>query len=327
MKTYRTGKPLHLAALLLALAAILVLGIGALRARTLMRSALDGRREREQQTAYLREIGLRAEMNSGQADTRVNGWLSIVQEEDVTLNGARGVLHARLYPAVGQADAPWAIVLHGGLGTDSRQVRDLACMLSLSGYRVLTPDLYAHGKSGGEMTSLGLRDAQDVHGWIDWILMEDADARIVLLGLDEGGVAALLAACDGLPEAVKAVAADSAYSSVRLRAQQLAAEIGFAQPLDAALLEAAFRAVHGVSLAEGELTQRIARADVPLLLIHATGDEDVPAWHSEDLTQAAGENAQLLYIEGAPHGMGRFAQRELYEETLLDFFAAALDAQ
>ena len=61
-----------------------------------------------------------------------------------------------------------------------------------------------------------------------------------------------------------------------------------------------------------------------LLLIHGTGDEDVPAWHSEDIAKAAGENARLLLIEGAAHGTARFMEPQEYYAALFAFFDEAL---
>ena len=199
----------------------------------------------------------------------------------------------------------------------------MACALSLQGCRVLAPDLYAHGKSDGETASLGLRDAEDVLTWIEWILLEDMDARIVCFGQDEGAVALLLAAAWGLPQSVAAVAADSAYVSVQARAHELLAQADSSW-LGRHLLDPAYRLTHGVSIAEGNVADRIAEADVPLLLIHGTGDTQVLAWQSEDIAQAARENAQLLLVEGAEHGMARYLEPDVYYDALLGFFEHAL---
>ena len=72
------------------------------------------------------------------------------------------------------------------------------------------------------------------------------------------------------------------------------------------------------------MADRIAGADVPLLLIHGTGDTQVLAWQSEDIAQAAGENAQLLLVEGAEHGMARYLEPDAYYDALLGFFEHAL---
>ena len=311
-----------LATLLLAL---LALGAaGALHARAMLRAALDGRRVRTQGQQTLMRYALLAETAKGQAQPRIGGWLSIAPSEAVALRTDRGRLSGRLFDAVGGGeDAPWALLLHGGLGTDGSQMLDVACELSLAGYRVLTPDLYAHGGSDGEIASLGGgADAQDVQAWVRFILNEDADARVVILGQDEGALAALGAAASGLPDAVAAVAADSAYTDAAARAVGMLAEAGYADSaLNRALLYAAYRAANGVAAGEGDLLGRLEGIAVPLLLVHGTGDQDVPAWHSEDIALATG--AELYLVEGAAHGMARYVDAEGYYDALLGFFDRA----
>lgn len=309
---------------LLALAAAAALG--GLRAQQLAAQALDGRRAAVQETAQLSQFRLLEQTASSQAGVRVNGWLAIVNEEAISMDTARGRLSASLYPPVGgQADAPWAIVLHGGLGTDRSQVLDVACTLSLHGYHVLAPDLYAHGASDGRISSLGVRDADDVLAWTEWILARDADARIVLFGQDEGATAVLVAARRWLPDAVAAAAADSATSSAVGRLDQMLEQTKpGASALDRALLRLGYRAAHGLSVAAGDMTGAAAGFRLPLLLIHGTGDADIPAWHSEDIAVEAGDGAQLLLVEGAGHGMARYVDQEKYYDALLGFFDGAL---
>ena len=88
------------------------------------------------------------------------------------------------------------------------------------------------------------------------------------------------------------------------------------------MLFAAYRLTHGMG-AEGELMQVLSDCELPLLIIHGTGDTDVPAWHGEDIA-AAGKDARLLFAEGAAHGMARYAMGQTYEETLLRFFDGAI---
>ena len=322
-KAERVGSP----ALLVLLAVAIVLLTSALllaaQGGRALHAALDGRRARERETRVT-SFSLREQMVLEQTGARVRGWQSVVASETVTAVAGRGRLSAELFAPLGDGDdAPWALVLHGGLGTDHSQVLDVACALSLQGYRVLAPDLYAHGKSDGETASLGIRDAEDVLSWIEWILLEDMDARIVCFGQDEGAVALLLAAARGLPKSVAAVAADSAYVSVQARAHELLAQTDSSW-LGRHLLDPAYRLTHGVSITEGNVADRIDGADVPLLLIHGTGDTQVLAWQSEDIAQAAGENAQLLLVEGAEHGMARYLEPDVYYDALLGFFAHAL---
>lgn len=307
---------------LIVFAAGLVLVPIALYADSLYREAFNARESKtRQENAEVTSFDLFAEENAHQTQSRIAGWLSTVSSQEVTVSSSRAKLSATQYePVGGDTNAPWAIVFHGGLGTDREQVMDIACMLSLQGYRVLTPDLYAHGKSEGAASTLGYGDAQDVRAWIDYVQKTQMGARIVLFGQDEGAAAVLMAACDGLGESVAAVAADSACDD---GVSGLLALAGMQEgDINAFLFELMFKRKTGFDGAK--LSERIAQADVPLLLIHGTGDQVVPAWHSEDIALAAGDSAQLLYVEGAGHGLSRFLEPQTVYDALLAFYENAL---
>lgn len=302
-------------ALLLAVTAAACCGV--MRARFLVNQAFGT--DEDMQAAMAEEFvsyfTLRAEMISGQMETRIRGWQSIAPGEQVNISAKDGQLEGYIYPAVqGGEDAPWALVPGG-----REQALDVACMLSLAGYRVLTAELVREG----ELDSLGPAEAKNVPRWVDYILSIDPDAKIVLFGQGTGAAAALIAAANGLDDAVRAVAVDSAYSCVRTMARtRLTAAVPDAGEPDMKLLEIGYRLVFGVSMDEGDMLASIGKAGVPILLIHGTGDEIVPAWQSEDLAAACG--GELLLIEGAAHGMARFVDYAKYEGTLLAFYQKAL---
>ena len=193
-------------------------------------------------------------------------------------------------------------------------------MLSIRGYRVLLADLYAHGKSAGEIATLGYGDAGDVHAWVEHIKTEEPYAKIVLFGFDEGAAAVLTAAAEGLNAGVVAIAADSASNDPVARMLCVAGveEDG----LQAKLLKHIFLKKAGIK--PGVLSERLAQVQTPMLFIHGTGDQEIPAWNSEDIAQTA-KNAQLLYIEGAGHGQARYVDEMLYYDTLLSFYDNALE--
>lgn len=316
----RTIKRIAGVALVCAAALAIALCGVCLWADTLYRSAFDGRTATVQaESDTVTSFDLLAQETAHQTQSRVSGWHSAVASQEVSISASRGRLQATVYdPLNADENAPWAIVLHGGLGTDRTSVLDIACALSIRGYRVLTPDLYAHGASDGDASTLGYEDAQDVAAWVEYVEQTQMGAHIVLLGVDEGANAVLLAACDGLSESVVAVAADSAGNDpVRCMLERSGRE----DTVDRMLLRGAF----GRRAASEPISQRIGEAKIPLLIIHGTGDQLVPAWNSEDIAAAAGDGAQLLLIEGAGHTMARHLNPQTYYNTLFEFFEAALN--
>jgi len=307
---------------------------GVYRVHVLMKAALDGRRTRIHAAAHMAEFALREQMYSGQASPRVSAWLTVAAQEQVNLEVDGKMRTARVFEPVGVSDAagttgddgntPWALVLHGGLGSQGADLLDVACALSLEGYRVLLPDLAAHGESAGTVSSLGVLESRDVTAWVRWIRSRDETAGIVAIGQDEGA-AALLFALESLDGMICAAAADSAYSSAKSRAMEMLWEAApYANVIDRFLFQAAYSALIARSGTDGDVCAAVRNTKTPLLVIHGTGDTDVPAWQGEDIARAAGENAQLCLIEGAAHGRARFAEPQAFYEALLGFFEEAL---
>ena len=119
-----------------------ILIAAALRSRSLLRTAFDGRHSQTEEEAAISRFDMKPEMTREQTKPRISGWLSVLSPEDVAVRSERGMLRGQVFPPLsGDTDAPWAILFHGGAGTDGSQMLDVACELSLAGYRVLVPDL------------------------------------------------------------------------------------------------------------------------------------------------------------------------------------------
>ena len=98
-----------------------VLIAAALKSRALLRSAFDGRPSQTEEEAAVSRFDMKAEMTKAQTQPRISGWLSVLSSEDVAVRSERGMLCGQVFPPLsGDPDAPWAILFHGGAGTDGR---------------------------------------------------------------------------------------------------------------------------------------------------------------------------------------------------------------
>lgn len=84
------------------------------------------------------------------------------------------------------------------------------------GYNVLIPDNRAHGDSQGEMIGYGWLDRRDYIGWLNQILENNGQkSDIVMYGMSMGAATVLSTSGENdLPNQVKAIIADSSYTSV-----------------------------------------------------------------------------------------------------------------
>jgi|AGTN01.2.fsa_nt_gi hypothetical protein len=212
------------------------------------------------------------------------------------------------------------LCLHG-YGTDG--YTDFAPISSFylnNGYNLLIPDLRAHGKSGGRLIGLGVLDRRDVMRWIEFLNVKFPTGEIIVHGVSVGAVAALTASGIPFPENVKAVIADSAYTTPW------------------AVFSLVFRTIYKLpsfpALNMAELITKIfgkfdyrtisapggaARSKTPTLFIHGSADIFVPAVMGKISFDACAARKEMLIVDGAGHGGAYFKDREGVEKAIVNF--------
>jgi uncharacterized protein len=104
------------------------------------------------------------------------------------------VLRAWLFTPEG-SNGSAVMVLHGI--SDSRAgVMGLARLFVENHYTVLASDNRGHGESGGGEVTYGLREADDVHRWVDWLIASQHPRNVYGMG-ESLGAGVLLQALGG----------------------------------------------------------------------------------------------------------------------------------
>jgi uncharacterized protein len=179
------------------------------------------------------------------------------------------------------------VVLHGA-GSSKESHYDFARAGLPLGLATLVFDQRGHGESGGALDGRALQDivsmASLLRGGLD-----DPDVPVVLRGSSMGGYMALAGAA---PVGARAVVAICPASAEGLR-RGLAAE-RFTFAADAPALDAL--------LAEHDLDSAVSQLDVPVLLLHAEGDEIIPVEQSRELAQRfVHPNSRFIAVPGGHH--------------------------
>lgn len=189
------------------------------------------------------------------------------------------------------------------------------------GFHMVSPDSRGHGKSEGNYIGFGWHDRLDHLQWIEWIIEKlGEDVEIVLHGLSMGAATVLMTSGEDLPEQVKAIVADSPYSSVyQLFSYQL--ERMFHLPdipfLPTLSLVTNMRA--GYTLKEASALEQVKKAEVPILYVHGKEDTFVPTAMTENLYEATNSEAELFIVPGASHGESIVLEQEAYLDQLQSF--------
>ncbi|RDW19827.1 alpha/beta hydrolase [Oceanobacillus chungangensis] len=213
------------------------------------------------------------------------------------------------------------VFAHGYLGTASDMALFGQYYYESLGYNVFTADLRGHGKSEGDYIGFGWHDRLDYLGWINRIIEEQGpNTEIVLHGISMGAATVLMTSGEELPSNVKAVVADSPYTSVAdLFGYQL--ERMFHLPeipiIPTTGLVSKLKA--GYSLKEASALVQVKKADVPILYIHGKEDVFVPTSMTMELYENTKSDAELLLIDGAGHGEGIVIAQDTYIKKLQQF--------
>jgi dipeptidyl aminopeptidase/acylaminoacyl peptidase len=248
--------------------------------------------------------------------------------EDVSVQAADGAMLQAWHIRPQNFNGDAVVLLHGI--TDNREgMAGFARLFLDHGYAVLMPDARAHGESGGDIATYGVRESDDLHRWVSWLYARDLAPAQCVYGVGESyGAALLLQALPAEPRFC-AVMVESSFSTAReMSFERISAPFHlrpwfghvFGRPVIAsAVLYARWR--YGVDLFAPSPLEGITHSNVPVLLIHGTADASISSRHSVILAKAAPDHVQLWLVPEAGHTMAWAAAHEEFEARLLAWFS------
>jgi alpha-beta hydrolase superfamily lysophospholipase len=196
-----------------------------------------------------------------------------------------GLSYALFLP---EGDPRGGVVILHGAGSAKESHYDFARLARERGLAALAYDARGHGRSDGEFGPDAVADALSMRA-----LIGEHAPLVAMRGSSMGATCAILAAAasDGGVAAVVAIC--PATEDLLLRSLRAGRLEGFRA--DTHALEQWLQAV-SVEQAVAALAPRTA-----LMLMHASGDEQVPYTISEELYAGAGEPKRLLVLPGGHH--------------------------
>lgn len=244
--------------------------------------------------------------------------------QDVSFTGRRGgiVLRGWFLPA-GNSDK--TIIFAHGYGKNRLQddvpALDIAGGLNNSGYNVLMFDFRGCGESGGDFTSVGQFEKDDLISAVDFVKkMGRPGEHVGLLGFSMGAVTSITAAAEDAR--IEAVVADAPFADLEgYLKENLPVWSGLPSfPFTPVILNS-MPVVLGLDPQSVSPVKAVGRIKAPLLLIHGASDTTIPAANSKEIYWAAKGPKTLWIVPGAEHvGSYRVRPGE-YMNRILALFA------
>lgn len=247
--------------------------------------------------------------------------------QDVSIMAADSVLLKAWYVHPHSFNGSTVVLTHGI--TDNREgIAGYAELFLKHGYAVLLPDARAHGESGGEFATYGIKEADDLHRWVSWLYQHDSPQCVY--GFGESYGAALMLESLAVEPRYCAVAVEDSFSTAReMSFERVSGPVHlgpwFGRTLGRPVIAAAdlySRMRYGIDLLSPSPLDAVKHSSVPVLLIQGALDRTINPTHALILARAAPDHVQLWMVPNAWHTGAWSAEHDEFESRVLEWFSS-----
>ena len=235
-----------------------------------------------------------------------------LEYEEVSFKSADGIKLSGWFIPNSKTKAT-VIVMHG-YPADKANLLGIAEFLTKD-FNVFLFDFRGFGKSEGKYTTAGYLEKKDLLGAIEYLEKEKNITKIGLYGFSLGGAVGLMTNHKN----VKAIASDSAYAELSHMVQQMY-RIFFILKYPLTYLTKLYGILFlKINIDDASPVYNIKNISVPILLVHAEKDSQIPVDEAY-LLHDANKKAELWIVQNAEHGMTHSINPEKYEKKVIGFF-------
>ena len=191
-----------------------------------------------------------------------------------------------------------------------------------SGVNVLVIDQRAHGLSEGKYSTGGIREAEDVSLWMEYMHKEHNQKYIYLHGICVGTCVAIMVSTKYKTDYLKAVILDSAFISYKEIYKNHYLESGHKLFPVYYQIWFWFKFFTKCNINDSNPEMYMPRFDLPVLFIWGTKDVYCLPEKSKILYEKCASNQkEIEWFEGAEHSRVRLSNEEHYDGLVSDFLA------
>lgn len=214
------------------------------------------------------------------------------------------------------------VAMHGWRSTWSQDFGAIAPFWFDNDCAVLFAEQRGQGNSGGDYMGFGLLERYDCLDWINWVNERtEGNLPIYLGGVSMGATTVLMTGGFDLPENVRGIAADCAFTSPRAIWKHV--------------VESSFHLPYGIySAAAKDLCKKrikvesdsystqdaLKNCNIPVMFIHGTDDHFVPVEMTYENYKVCTAPKRLFIVPGAEHGMSYLVDKDGYENAVKKFW-------
>ena len=225
-------------------------------------------------------------------------WMRAQAHEDVWIRSDDGLrLHATYFPGIDGGNPDKAVICFHGYTSEG-----------MSDYSSIT-NYYL--KKGNTMLLLDARARNGI--------------RIVLMGNSMGGATVLMASGLNLPEQVKGIVSDCAFTSPKAVFTHVLHSM-YHLPAFPMIQIADFvnRKMAGYGLDECNAAKEVQKAKLPILFIHGDKDTFVPCSMCDELYASCASQKTKLIVKGAGHCESYYKNTKAFEDALDKFLEGVM---
>ena len=223
--------------------------------------------------------------------------------------------------------APIELMFHGYRGDAERDLSGGVERCFRVGRSALIVDQRCCGRSEGKTITFGIREHQDCLCWIEYMLQRfGPDVKIVLTGVSMGAATVLMAGGRELPPNVIGILADCGYTSARDIMEEVIKKMGLPPKLSYPFVKLGALVYGGFNPDAYSPIEAVKNCRVPVIFYHGETDDFVPCHMSKANFDACASRKAFVPIPGAGHGLCYPVARDLYVQTLAEFFGPEASA-
>lgn len=273
---------------------------------------------------YTREYAMSYDLERGKFD---QAYWSALNKEAFVLDSPHGYQLSGYYvpQSSGSPCKGVAVICHGITWNLVGSIKYLPLFYN-QGMDVVLYDHRNHGESGGNLTSFGAYEVDDLNQVLDWVEEKRGKGAFIATHGESMGAAIVLQQL-ATDNRVKACVADCGFSDLtELLDYRLKVSYPWLKLPMLALVRPWIRLVAGFDMTQISPMKASQNVTTPILWIHGDADDYIPPEMSIAMHDAKQGKKELLIVNGAKHAGAFTTDPKLYQKTVNAFLEPLLEA-